>query len=281
MFSKKKKNIEGYNIKTIPLEIDSTQIAKMTPAVTFAPPSITTLTGESVPNGGVYSTFIKVNNMCMDFASGALNNGADPRFVSTAIDIASNNIFDTIVDSFVNAIYNHYTVYLSRVNLIIADMFSDIDHPPVAPLYPKERNYEFYRGNQVYRGTREFINLSPAERNVSIDTGAFSAFAIGAANAMGAGFYNEALTKISEALAFFDGDKEFLQTKVVNNLNNVTSSMMVELAHESSQFCENIRNFNSNILSRSDILSIKYANEPEKLDFSKKREEEYDHDEYF
>lgn len=282
MFAKKKKNNEEPNVKTISIEVDPAQLAKMTPAVTFAPPSIATLTGESVPNGGVYDRFIKTNSFCMDVAFDALNNDADPRFTATAIDIASNNILNAIVDSFMNAIYNHYTVYLNRVNLIILDMFDNVDRPPVVPLYPKERNYSFYRGNQnrIYRGAREFINSSLAARKANFDTGALSAFAVSSANAMGAEFYNTALTKISEALAFFEGDKEFLQTKIVNDLNNITSFMMIELAHESRQFCENIHHFSSNILSRSDIRAIKYMNEPEKLDFLKKREEECDLDDF-
>lgn len=277
MFGKKKKNIEEPNVNTAAIEMNLAQLAKMTPAVTFAPPSITTLSGESVPNGGVYNRLIEVNGMCMDVAFDSLNNGADPRFVSKALDIASHNIFNSIVDSFMNAVYNHYVIYLNRVNLIILDMFDEIN-PPVSPLLPNEKSYSLYRGNRIYRGTRDFINYSMEMRNANFDSGAFFAFVTSAVNEMGSDFYNTALTRLTEAVSFFEGDKEFLQTKIVNDLNNITSFMMIELLHESRQFVENIHNFSARILSYDDIGKIKYMNEPEKLAFLKEKEKEYEID---
>ena len=267
------KNNSEPKLKTICVDMDPVQLAKMTPAVTFAAPNITTLSGESVSNGEIYDTFVKVNGKCVNTVMNALGSGADPRFAAAAIDIASRNIFNNIVDSFMNAICNQYAVYLNRVNLIIINMFGDINSP-VSPLVFNERNNpSHYRGN-IHRGLREFVNCSLVERKANFDSGALYAFAIGVVNSIGADFYNVALTKISEALSFFEGDKEFLQTKVVDELNSATGTMMFDMTYECKLFCENLYNFNSNILSHRDIDTIKYMNEPEKLNNLEKRQEE-------
>ena len=120
------KNNSEPKLKTICVDMDPVQLAKMTPAVTFAAPNITTLSGESVSNGEIYDTFVKLNGKCVNTVMNALGSGADPRFAAAAIDIASKNIFNNIVDSFMNAICNQYAVYLNRVNLIIINIFDRI-----------------------------------------------------------------------------------------------------------------------------------------------------------
>ena len=47
------KNNSEPKLKTICVDMDPVQLAKMTPAVTFAAPNITTLSGESVSNGAM------------------------------------------------------------------------------------------------------------------------------------------------------------------------------------------------------------------------------------
>ena len=275
------KNSNEPKVKTIAIDIDPTQLAKMTPAVTFAPNRIGTLSGAVVDNGAIYGTLVNINSECMNQALYALKNGATPRFTAKTLDIVSNNIFDNIVDSFTSAIYNHCAVYLGRVNILIIDIFGDSITPPIPPLRINDRDFIFLSGkNEIRRGVRELMSCSMEERKANFDSGVVHTFAIGEVNKFGSNFYNYALSAVSEALSFCDHDEQFVKDKVINELNYITASMMYEMTYECSAFCKNLYDFNINILSSRDINAIKYMNEPEKLDLYEKRREEYEFDDF-
>lgn len=242
----------------------------MTPAVTFEANRMAYSDGTKVENGGIYSILLDINETLLVHTVEDLNASVDPKFIANNIKMISQLNLNILEDSFYNAIYSHYCVFMGKVNSII-DTAYEGKAPMTAAAMMDTNNLTYIRSRYLASAMNQFMNGDLDNRGAILDSHAFVNMCITFVNIVGEWAYNNAMLAISEALALtsIECNSDPRDRIIVPFINREFSTMMGDMTYEISAFVHNIKSYHALVFSNEEIAGINYRNEPDNNPFAK------------
>lgn len=223
------------------------------PAVTFEYNRAVAADGTTATNGDIYEGFIQINDKSMAVSTEALMAGASPAFIAGSIRDTCRNTYDTIVDSYLNAVANHYYNFVTAFNYMMDSLVGE-------KLDPDDRHLEYYlwaiRRNGALDTIKQFFNLSMDAREQVIRTGALDAYCITGTNIIGENVYTKTYEIFARAIAILKVSDESALQGLINQFNAIFATFMRNLTYECGVFVNNITSFHPMIIDDATIQKI-------------------------
>lgn len=241
----------------------------MAPAVTFEANRMAYSDGAKVENGGIYSTLLDINETLLMHTVEDLNASVDPKFVANNIKMISQLNLNILEDSFYNAIYSHYCVFMGKVNAIIDAAYEG--KAPITAAMMHNNDLTYIRSRYLSFAMDKFMNSDLDNRDAILNSHAFVNMCIAFVNTVGEQAYNTAMLAAGEALALtsIECNSDLKNRVIIPFINREFSAMMGDMTYEISAFVHNIKSYHALVFSNEEIAGVKYHNDPDNNPFTK------------